>query len=279
MISARQARDTGVVGGGLARLADDHVDLAAGLLDDVLDAARVDAPVGDELGESQARDLAAHRVEAADHDRVRSVIDDEVDAGRLLEGADVAALSADDAALHLIRGDGHDRHRGFGGVIHHDALDRRDDDVAGLVLGALASRTLDGAHEAHGVVLSLLPDLLDEDCLGVVRGQAADALERAHLVCLGGGELRALRSELLLPDEQLAIPLLEHVRALVELFIARQQTPLQVGQIVAPGAAFLVQLPMQANLLLLRLEDELLLLGTRLGHDAFRLLGRGPDGL
>jgi len=109
----REARDARIVGGRLAGLADDDVDLGLGLVDDVLDAAWVDAAVLDELGERQASHLAADRVEAAEHDRVRRVVDDEVDAGGLLEGADVAPLAADDAALHLIGGD---RHGGHGGV-------------------------------------------------------------------------------------------------------------------------------------------------------------------
>ena len=60
----RQARDAGLVGGLLAGLAHDQVDLGAGLGDDLLDPAGVDAAVGDELGDRQPRDLAADRVEA-----------------------------------------------------------------------------------------------------------------------------------------------------------------------------------------------------------------------
>ena len=158
----RQAGRARVVGGRLAGLADDDVDLGLGLGDDVLDAARVDAAVLHELGQGQARDLTTNRIEAAEHDRVGRVVDDEVDAGGLLEGADVAAFAADDAALHLVRRDGHGRDRGFGSVVDHDALDGGDDDVAGLVLGVLPGRALDGADEADGVVLGLLADLLDE---------------------------------------------------------------------------------------------------------------------
>ena len=60
----RQARDAGLVGGLLAGLADDQVDLGAGLGDDLLDAAGMDAAVGDQLGEGDPGDLAADRVEA-----------------------------------------------------------------------------------------------------------------------------------------------------------------------------------------------------------------------
>jgi hypothetical protein len=43
---------------------------ASRLLDHLLDARRVDAPVGDQLGEREPGDLAAHRVEARDGDRL-----------------------------------------------------------------------------------------------------------------------------------------------------------------------------------------------------------------
>ena len=128
-------------------------------------------------------------------------------------------------------------------------------------------------------MLGLLADLLDEDGLGLVRRQAADPLERLHLLAAGAGELGALGLQLLLADEQLAVALLEHVRALVELLIAGQEAALEAGQVVALGATFLIELAMEADLLLLGLEDELLLLGTRLGHDALGLLVGSLDGL
>ena len=51
------------------------------------------------------RDLAADAVERREDDRVRRVVDDEVDAGQMLERADVAALAADDPALHVVGGE------------------------------------------------------------------------------------------------------------------------------------------------------------------------------
>ena len=159
----RETRDAGLVGGLLAGLAHDHVDLGARLGDDLLDAAGVDAAVGDELGDRQPGDLAADRVEARQDDRLRRVVDDQVDAGRLLEGPDVATLAADDPALHLVRRQVDDRHGVLGGVIRGDALDRGDDDVAGLVLGLLAGAALDRPGDLDGVVLGLLADGLDQD--------------------------------------------------------------------------------------------------------------------
>ena len=60
------------------------------------------------------------------------------------------------------------------------------------------------------------------------------------------GELGALLVELLLAHQQLAVALLEHVRALVELLVTLQQAPFEVLQVDALGAAFLVHLALDA---------------------------------
>ena len=86
----------------LARLAHDLLDLRLRLVVRLLDPRRVDPAVFEELRDGQAGDLTAKPVEGGEHDRVRGVVDDEVDTGEMLEGADVAALPADDAPLHVV---------------------------------------------------------------------------------------------------------------------------------------------------------------------------------
>ena len=134
------------------------LDERLGLLEHLLDARRVDAAVGDERLERDAADLAAHRVEAGEDDRLGRVVDDEVDAGHLLEGADVAALAADDAALHVVARDVDDRDGRLGGVVGGDALDGDADDVAGLLVGLFAGAGLGLADERGGVALDVVLD-------------------------------------------------------------------------------------------------------------------------
>ena len=74
----------------------------------------MDAAILDELLECDARNLAAHRIEARQDDSLRRVVDDEVDARQRLERADVAALAADDAALHLVVRQRNDRNGRLG---------------------------------------------------------------------------------------------------------------------------------------------------------------------
>ena len=109
MISGRQPGHAGVVGGGLARLRMSRSTSALALATTSSMRPGWMRPSWTSLVRAMPGDLAADRVEAADEHRLGRVIDDQVDARGLLQGADVAALAADDAALHLVRRDGHDR--------------------------------------------------------------------------------------------------------------------------------------------------------------------------
>ena len=62
-------------------------------------------------------------IEAGQDDRAWRVVDDQIDAGGLLERADVAPFAADDAALQVVARQIDDRHRRFDGVLGGAALD------------------------------------------------------------------------------------------------------------------------------------------------------------
>ena len=71
------------------------------------------------------------------------VVDDEVHAGQGLQGADVAALTADDPALHLVVGQGDHRHGGLGHMVGGTALDGQGDDLPGLGVRLVLEAGLD----------------------------------------------------------------------------------------------------------------------------------------
>ena len=97
-----QSVDSQVDRRALADLDDLLLDLLLNLGDYLLDACGVDAAVGDELVQGQTRDFAAYGIEAREDDSLGGVVDDDLDARRGLQSADVAALAADDAALDLV---------------------------------------------------------------------------------------------------------------------------------------------------------------------------------
>ena len=129
----------------------------------------MDPPVLEQLLEREPGDLAPDAVEAGEHHRAGRVVDDEVDPGQVLERADVAALPADDPALHVVGGQLHHRHGRLGGVAGGEPLHADREDVADPALGLALGLLLDLAEAAGGVVLGLVLDLLEQQLLGLGR--------------------------------------------------------------------------------------------------------------
>jgi hypothetical protein len=271
----RQARDARLVGGRLAGLAHDDLDLGPGLGDDLLDATGVDAAVGDELGQGDPSNLAPDGVETGQDHGLGRVVDDQVDARRLLEGSDVAALAADDPPLHLVRWQVDDGNGVLGRMVGGHALHRGEHDVASLVLGLLARGALDRTTELDGVVLGLGANRLEQHRLGVLRGQPRHALQGDDLLRDRAGEVLLGLLEFAVAIEELAVASLEHLGALVELLVTLYEAAFLRGQLAAPRPGLFLGLATEAELFVLRLEDELLLAGAGFGLDATGLrLGR-----
>ncbi len=168
----------------------------------------------------QPGDLAAHAVEAREHDGFGSVVDDEVDAGQVLEGADVAALAADDATLHVVGRQRHDRDGRLGDVVGGGPLDRDRQDVARPAVGFALGFVFDGAHHAGHVVAGLLLGLAQQHLLGLGAGQARDAFEHRGLLRMGGLELFGQRRRLLFALEELLVASFELGGTLLDLLLA-----------------------------------------------------------
>ena len=174
---------------------------------------------------SVIRASSADAVEAGQDDRVGRVVDDEVDAGEVLERADVAPLAADDASLHVVGRQLHDRDRRLGGVAGGEALHDHGEDVAHAAVGIALGLLLDLADEPRRVVANLVLQLLEQQVLGLRRRQSRRPLKRPHVALvrfaglfqprvervLAQVEGGARRQRLLAPEQ----PLLEaaHLRA------------------------------------------------------------------
>ena len=194
-----------------------HADLEAGLLalllqvllhvpldllDDLLDPGRMDPAVRDQRLQRQARDLPAVGVVGRDDHRLGRVVDDQVHAGVLLEGADVSPLAPDDAALHVVARQVDDRDGGLDGVVRRQPLDGRGEDFLGLGVRRLARFLL----ESHGQKLRLATRLLlhagEELALGLLGGEPRDRLELAPVLVERRGQAHLLLDALALAREE-----------------------------------------------------------------------------
>jgi hypothetical protein len=272
-----QAVDAGLVGGRLAFLADVRLDILLRLGDDLLDPSRVDAPVGHQLGQGQPGDLAADRVEPGQRHGVRRVVDDQVDAGGGFERADVAALAPNDPPLHLLVRDVDDGHGRLGDLVAGVALDRHPDDPPRPRLGRLGRFELDLAEPAGAGVADILLDLGDDDLAGLVGRHAGDALELAELVGAQLLGLAPLRLQLALACLEGALASLDPFELAVEVLFLLLEPLLLALDLRSALAVLLLGAGPQADRLVLRLEQDLLLLGGGAGAQPLGGLFGGLD--
>ena len=129
------------------------------------------------------------------------VVDDEVDAGQVLERADVAALPADDPPLHVVRGKLDERHRRLGGSARRDPLQSVGDEVARPALGLGLRLLLELAHTAGELVAHLLLRLGEDPLPRLARRHR----RRSARAPGGGAILELLHLLLQLPQVDLAV--------------------------------------------------------------------------
>ena len=235
----------------------------------------MDAPVRHQPLQGALRDLAADRIESGEDDRLRRVVDDHVDPGHGLEGADVPPLAPDDAPFHLVarqmdHGDG-----GFRGVVRRAALDGQRDDLARLALGVPVQVLADLLEPLGRFGLRLVLEVRDELLLRLVGGHAADALQPGVLLdqdprelLVPFLELPSLHVQLALQPFLVALLLVQDLGAAVQVSFLLLELPLRLHHLALDRLGLAVQLRLLAEPLVLGFEEGALLL--RLGL-AFRL--------
>ena len=223
---------------------------------------RVDAAVDDKLVQGQAGDFAADRIERGQQDGIRGVVHDDLNAGRGLEGADVAALTADDAALDLVTFDREGRDGILNGRFTGCPLDRGDDDAFGLLGGiepGLVHGIVDvGLRFRTGFGLHVLDELV----LGFLGGHAGDGFDLFVDLCLEAViflgfalGILPLRLEAVLHVVGIFEPLVQFAVLLVQGVLLLFQAVLGIADGSVLFGDILLMLAFELEELLLGLED------------------------
>ena len=97
-----QVMNADIEGRLLSSLLNLLVDLLFRLGVHLLDTRRMDATVCNEVFHGDATDLATNGIEAGDGNALGGIVNQKVNAGELLEGADVSTFASDDAALKIV---------------------------------------------------------------------------------------------------------------------------------------------------------------------------------
>src|SRR3954469_8187434 len=249
----------------LADLEDLRIDFLARLVDDLLDAPRVDAAVGDELLERESGDLAPNWIEAGDDHGIWRVIDDHVDAGGELERTNISTLASDDAPLHLVIRERHGGHGALRRVLGGDALNGEGDDLLRLPFSVAACRLANLAHAIRRIGLRFLLHATHELGLRVLGGHTCHLLEAAPLF---GDESRELlfalhncllaSAELARSAAELSVSLLEDIGLAIENILALGDPSFLPLYFLAAAAHLGLELLAQPDQLLLSGNDRAL---------------------
>ena len=260
---AVQAGDAGLDHGLLARLDDDAVDLLLRLFDFLLDAGRVNAPVGDQLAQRHTCYLAAHGIVAADDDGFRRVVYDQVHAQRLFDGTDVAALAADNAPLHLVGRQIHAAHRELADMVAGEALDGHRDDGTRPAIGFLVCLGLHLADLARHVVAGALLDALEQHLARLLFIHGGHALQFGRPFFFDGGQPGLALVDLRLALVDFALAAFDLLQAPLRRVQPVLQALLDLFQLRA--AAGRLDIHLLAALHFLFFDGKLQLLGLGLG--------------
>ena len=164
--------NTQVDGSTLTCLDDLVIKLLLHFLHHFLDAGRMDAAVSNELMESEATGLATDRIETADDDSLWGVIDDYLNAAGSLKGTYVAALTSENAALHLVVVDVENGNAFLNGSLSGYTLDGLNDDFLGLSVGIELGLVHDLVDIAGGSSLCLVLEALHEAAAGLIGAES-----------------------------------------------------------------------------------------------------------
>ena len=254
-----EVADAALEHGALALGLDGGLHLTAGLLHHFLDMGGMDTAVSDQLFQCQPGDLPADRLEAGDGDGLRCIVDDEIHTGQSLDGTDVAALAADDTALHLVIGQGNHTDGQLGHGVRRAALDGLSHHFAGAGLAFLFHPGLHLFDLEGSLVGHFALHLLNEVFLGLVSGKAGDLFQHSRLALLDGADLLLflLHGRVLLG--QRFFLLLNGLQLAVQIFFLLLQTvflPLQIG---SAGLFFLLVISTAFQDLLLGFQQRFLL--------------------
>ena len=146
-----------------AGLADLRVDLFLCLLDHLLNAGGMDASVHDQFFQTDSGDLPAYGIEGGKNDCFGRVVDDQINARRRFERADIPALASDDPSLHLIVGQWDNGHRRLGYLIRRTSLDRQRDDISGSLVRFFLCFLFDIPEKDRSVMTRFLFNVAQKD--------------------------------------------------------------------------------------------------------------------
>ena len=111
------------------------------------------------------------------HHGLRRIVDDQVDARRSFQSANIAALTPNDLSFELIVGQRKHRYRAFSDEIAGKTLDRQGDNLLASAHSFFLGSLFDDANSLRRFQLGLFEHLIDKTSLRLISRQARNLLE------------------------------------------------------------------------------------------------------
>ena len=226
----------------------------------------MDTAVGNQLMERETRNLAAHRVESREDDGLRRIVHNNLHTRRSFQRPDVTALTADDAAFHLVVVDMEDGYGVLDSSLCGDTLDGLHDNLLGFLVGAHAGVFHNLVDVGHGIGLCLIFQRLDELRLRLLGREAGDGLQlllglAVELLglLLAVFDSRLLLLELLLRFLNLVLRPCHLALFLVELLLALPEPLVGLLLLLLLGLHHLLMLQLEGDELLFGFDNLVLL--------------------
>ena len=182
--------NAGLDNGPFTLLLDGSVYLPAGLFDHFLNPGGMNPSVGNQPFQGDPGNLSADRVEAGQGDSLGGVVNNQINAGHGLDGPDITALAANDAALHFVVRQGHNRNGGFRHVIGGASLNGQGNDLAGLVVRVILCLLLDFHDFDRFFMNQFVFQFFQQIILGLVNGESGDSFQHFKLAFFDGFRFR-----------------------------------------------------------------------------------------
>src|SRR5712692_9290597 len=266
-----QAMDVGLHRGPLARFTHNSLDLLLCFGNHLFNAGRVDAPIENELGQSQASYFTTHRIETGENNRLRRVIDDQVNAGGGLKCANIAPLTSDDTPLHFVVGQRHHRDNRLGNLVGCAALNGEGDDFSCATLGLFARLFFNQTDALCGLGAHLIFNTAQQEFTGLLLRKLGDTFYLAELLA---PEILYLFLRLLqatFSQHKLALALFKRIKFSLKRLFFLLDTPFLALYLSSPLSVFTFHSCAKASCFITSLKKSLALL--RLGFQHFALIG------
>jgi hypothetical protein len=189
----------------------------------LLDTRGVDTPIVNQVQQRDAGNLATNRLERRQHDRLGRVVDDHIDARDMLEVADIASLTPDDAPFDVLAGQVDDRDSVLRDMFNYAALHCVEDNLTGAAFGVAFGVLLDLPCQDCRFVFEFVAHFLQEQFTRLLRAHTANALQFEASLVHEFTQFALLFGQQRLALHERVLFLLQKFEAVFQQFLALQQ--------------------------------------------------------